>query len=351
MATNDLLLFGTAVGANVIDQAAYEALSARLPGFSAGVAKSNEVNKALRQAAFAAAMIGQFTADYSGDNVVDNGDVATFEASFLKAILANATKIPTGDVTLYVRTDGNDSNNGSANTADSAFATILAAVRYGLTRFNIGGYALNIQLGNAGTYAPPGAILSAVTINIIGDVANQGNFNISGVGPGGGGSGLIVSQCRELNIKGVTLTNTSNINATAVAGPGAQITFTNVTFAKSGGSTTYSILTALGGVVAITTGCIIAGGVYAAAFNGSNNGQFSLSGLITVTGTPAFNSAFVLLNNCATLGVYSGATISGAATGTRYSITRNAVCDVNGSGANYFPGSGPGTTATGGIYN
>ncbi|HMN39453.1 MAG TPA: GC-type dockerin domain-anchored protein [Phycisphaerales bacterium] len=45
------------------------------------------MNKALRQAAFVAAMIGQFTADYGGD-ALDNGDLPTFEAHFKAALAA-----------------------------------------------------------------------------------------------------------------------------------------------------------------------------------------------------------------------------------------------------------------------
>ena len=87
MATNDFLPFGTGAGANVLTQAAYAGLAARLNGFQSGVAQSNQVNKAVRQAAFVAAMIGQFTADYGGD-ALDNGDLPTFEAHFKAALSA-----------------------------------------------------------------------------------------------------------------------------------------------------------------------------------------------------------------------------------------------------------------------
>ncbi len=88
MATNQILPFGANAGANVLSPAEYAALAARGSGFQAGVAKSKEVNTALRQAAFAAAMVGQFTANKSGLDVLDNGDVTAFEAAFLKAVIA-----------------------------------------------------------------------------------------------------------------------------------------------------------------------------------------------------------------------------------------------------------------------
>lgn len=88
MAENQLLPFGGAAGANVLTPAEYAALGARAGGFQAGVAKSREVNTVLRQAAFAAAMIGQFSADRSGEDVQDDGDVAGFQAAFTRALLA-----------------------------------------------------------------------------------------------------------------------------------------------------------------------------------------------------------------------------------------------------------------------
>ncbi|NRN28691.1 hypothetical protein [Photorhabdus heterorhabditis] len=49
MAKNEFLTFGIAEGANVLSNEEYAALAARVNGFSAGVAKSRELNKARRQ--------------------------------------------------------------------------------------------------------------------------------------------------------------------------------------------------------------------------------------------------------------------------------------------------------------
>ena len=86
MAQNDFMPFALAGNANVTAQAIYLALGARSSGFQSGVAQSDQVNKVLRQAAFIAAMVAQFTADQSGLNMLDNGDQAGAEANFLAAI-------------------------------------------------------------------------------------------------------------------------------------------------------------------------------------------------------------------------------------------------------------------------
>ena len=75
------LSFGTAAGANVLAPADYQALASRNAGFSAGTAKSKELNTVWRQASFVAAMLGQYIADKSGQDVLDNGDLAALQAS------------------------------------------------------------------------------------------------------------------------------------------------------------------------------------------------------------------------------------------------------------------------------
>jgi len=78
-------------------------------------------------------------------------------------------------------------------------------------------------------------------------------------------------------------------------------------------------------------------------------GQINVAGkTVTITGTPAFSSAFAL-----TVFGYmnvSGDTWSGAATGPRYSSSLNGIINTGGGGANYLPGNAAGSTATGGQY-
>ena len=78
MAKNDFKPFATGAGANVMSQADWEALPALLTGFTAGKASSAQVNKAIRQAAFIAAALAQYTANKSGLDVLDDGDLNGF---------------------------------------------------------------------------------------------------------------------------------------------------------------------------------------------------------------------------------------------------------------------------------
>ncbi|URR11983.1 hypothetical protein LT980_19025 [Citrobacter portucalensis] len=97
MPTNDIKPFAAAGGANVLTQAEYIALAALSTGFSSGKASSKEVNKAIRQATFIASVLAQFICDKSGNDVLDDGNVAGLVTKLLSAI--NKTSQPL-DATL-----------------------------------------------------------------------------------------------------------------------------------------------------------------------------------------------------------------------------------------------------------
>jgi len=107
--TNDLLPFATGAGSNVLPQSSWTGLPGRLTGFVSGVAESAHLNKAWRQSAFTSAMIGQFTARNSNQNVLDDGDVDEYEDQFTQAIKAA--------VSMRRTTLG-----GTANAATAAFS-------------------------------------------------------------------------------------------------------------------------------------------------------------------------------------------------------------------------------------
>ncbi len=78
MAINSFKPFALDPNANVTSQADWEALPALLSGFTAGKASSAQVNKAIRQASFIAAALAQYTANKSGLDVLDDGDLNGF---------------------------------------------------------------------------------------------------------------------------------------------------------------------------------------------------------------------------------------------------------------------------------
>lgn len=90
MATNNFKAFATANGANVTAQSDYEALTALLTGFQSGKASSAQINKAIRQSSTIAAVVAQYIANNSGNDVLDNGDTSAILANLLLAVQSSA---------------------------------------------------------------------------------------------------------------------------------------------------------------------------------------------------------------------------------------------------------------------
>jgi hypothetical protein len=84
---NNFLPFAIGVGAEVLTQAEYEALTTmRANGFTTGTALAAQLNKVWRQSSTMSAVLAQAIADLSGQDVLDDGTTATILTN-LKSIL------------------------------------------------------------------------------------------------------------------------------------------------------------------------------------------------------------------------------------------------------------------------
>lgn len=86
MAENNFKPFAVGAGANVSSQTDWENLVALSTGFTAGIARSEQVNKALRQGTVMASVLGQIIADQTAEDVLDNGDTDTLKTQLLAAL-------------------------------------------------------------------------------------------------------------------------------------------------------------------------------------------------------------------------------------------------------------------------
>lgn len=111
MPTNDFKAIADAVGANVLTQSQYLALSSFINnGFSSGIVPSAQMNKALRQTSVMAYVLAQYILTQSGQDVLDNGVPATILTNLQAAIQASAAATtfvtqPFGDSTEKAATD------------------------------------------------------------------------------------------------------------------------------------------------------------------------------------------------------------------------------------------------------
>jgi hypothetical protein len=260
----------------------------------------------------------------------------------VRAKLSSAT-------TLYVRTDGSDTNSGLVNSASGAFLTLQKAYNVIAESYDLGGNTATIQVAD-GTYAnginftQPWSGGGSITVQ--GNLVTPANclisssspiFNITCVLPG-----IVTLQ----GIKGTT-SGGQFINHNG----SGQIQYKTMDFGTCSGP--HIVIQAPGAYVQAIGSYTISAGAPAhwrTFFAGVIEAINTFT--ITLTGTPAFSAAFV---DCTNQGaVYVGAaqvTISGAATGKRYSGVVLSNISTNGGGANYFPGNVAGTVDATSVYS
>lgn len=124
MAKNEILPFGIADGANVLPADEYQKLTARNNGFSAGVARSQELNTVWRQASMIAHVVSQFIAETNNSDVLDDGNVDKLKAGLISALSKNvnntvpvATKTVAGITKLSSATNSDDETQAATPKA------------------------------------------------------------------------------------------------------------------------------------------------------------------------------------------------------------------------------------------
>lgn len=259
-----------------------------------------------------------------------------------KALAANRT--------YYVRTDGNDNNDGLANTAGGAFATLQKAWDT-ITKLDLGGFTVTVQIGN-GTYTAPLNITVPQVggiVQFLGDATTPANVLISAT------SADCVKVTTPLpapvRFKGIKLQTTTIGSGIAISSPGAVVQIDKLNF---GACAQFNLsVDAPGSMITLipgATGLEISGSCilpWRAVFGG----KVDIQGItVTLTGTPAFSFAFASATNCGSIaGGFN--TFSGSATGPRYVVSLNGVISSAAGGASYFPGDSAGSAATGGQYS
>ncbi|MFS7629608.1 hypothetical protein ACJ8BK_05420 [Klebsiella pneumoniae] len=128
MAENNFKPFAVGAGANVSSQTDWENLVALSTGFTAGIARSEQINKALRQGTVMASVLAQYIVDTTNSDVLDDGDISGLVQKLKSSINSVIPDIPVtsvngktgavtlgaGDVGAYPNTGGEVS--GSLNT-------------------------------------------------------------------------------------------------------------------------------------------------------------------------------------------------------------------------------------------
>lgn len=267
--------------------------------------------------------------------------------SDILALVSVITRVNlTNNLTVYIRTDGNDNNNGLTNTPGGAFATIQRAWDTIAKLYNFGGFAVTLQLGLPGTYAgcdfnnygPQG------NITLIGNDGAPGSYVITALPPGGQYR-HISSSVQTVYVSGVTFAQGSSDPTFSIwAHPGGVIVLGNVTFSPTGNAPNSSLIVPDNGGTIYTSGTITING------NGSvrsiiytpPGGNFGGIGSAVSSNWNVFNLTFAsfLLQLGPSQATFAGITFNpGGVTGSKYFLGYGSFCNTNGAGVNYLPGS------------
>lgn len=328
-----------------------------------------EVNKAEWNAALSTSMatgrlLGRTTAGAGAFEEIVTGTGISFASLTLSLDLtytdgryAQTSQIRerlTTDRTYYVRTDGNDSNTGLADSSGGAFATIQKAYDTICANLDLAGHQAIIQLG-AGTFT------SAAPLIITQPWAGGGSVAIRG-DPGAPGSYAIEASSLngirvtiplpgKLFIGGVKISCPSFRAAIIVEVPGADVVIDDTTHIGDCGFCFYANsgrITTAADIEISLVGAVTNYVLYALNL-GKITGNFAI---FNVTVNQALSiwaraeQGAVMDVPGQTFNLSVGVTV----TGFRYNAIRNGIIKTDGGGANYFPGDSAGSVATGGIY-
>jgi len=258
--------------------------------------------------------------------------------------LGHYTRTLTAPLTLYVRSDGDDANDGLSNTAGGALATIQAAVDLAFLH-GPGPYAVTIYVG-AGTYGPvatparPGPALI-----IIGNVVTPSSVTIAN------------AAGHAFGIYGPNTATVSGIKATTTVSSdrGGFISYAPSTLTLDQcetGPCTGGAIHALGGQVSVSSHKYSGGAQVLLLANVGGtifpSGVHAITAAITISGAVANASGGgnIRVSASSPLSFTGGASV----TGKRYSAVLNGIIDTLGGGPNFFPGTVAGTSSSGGQY-
>lgn len=255
----------------------------------------------------------------------------------------------TGALTINVdQTNGLSTNDGLSTGAGGALATVAQAISMITNSLDLKGQAVTVLFASGQTYTT-GVTLTSAWVGGGSITFNLGTSTMNPTSPATGAafyfSGAMPGTIIVMNGTIQTTTAGHGIHATN----GAIIdVLTGITFGACAG---IHILADFLGVIALLSNYSVtgapAGAVHAEA---AVQGQISLQGIaLTITGTINFGT-FALATSLGQIYSISFTFSGGTVTGTRYTANTNSVINTNGGGANYFPGSVAGSTATGGQY-
>lgn len=281
----------------------------------------------------------------AGDFVAGGRYLISVNGSVLQLLNPSAARIPfTQASTFYVSLSGNDTTGTGA--VGAPWLTVTHAMTVIVNQYDQKGLQATIQLqdtgslttyttGFSGVPSATGPILiqgnTGIPTRVLVNVTSNNAFSFTG------------GTAYPINLAYMEIhTITSGYGVTTVFG---RVGLSNITFGPCAQG--YHSASGPGGYIEYD-GPITWAGNTSIASQTYQQGQFNgLSATVTTSGTPVWGTAGVLATGCANQ-YWGGVTFAGSgATGVRYQSNDGAAVQTNGGGANFLPGSSPGTTSQG----
>lgn len=282
-------------------------------------------------------LVGSAYLNNAGQNVQTGGSGAIF---------LPARKRLSANLTLYVRTDGNDANDGFANTAARAFLTPQAAVKAAQGLYAKNGFDVTVQLP-AATYTSPLNVIPSDgggKLILRGDPTNY-TTAASYLFSTTSSDAITIQPGASVQIDGISVTTTTGGHGIRVEEDAELIVGTNNRLQACVNSRIYNV------------GKLFSRGSFRFSGNGQSGiecvlgGQCDIAGTaITFDSTPVFSNGFLVADRDAHIDAYS-ITYSGSFTGGRANIGKDASLFTNGEPESAIPGSAPVGVSRTGSYN
>jgi hypothetical protein len=239
----------------------------------------------------------------------------------------------------YVRSDGDDGNDGLIDSAGGAFATVQKAIDTVVGTLDLGGHDVTINVGSGtfGGFTMLSPQIGAGSIEVAG--AGIASTTISETG-----KCVEVANLAKLTVGDMKLTSSGGVG---VHCHGAGLVYLGAIDFGACGS--FGHVWADHGDIVFMSNYTISGGGAAHIWMGAAGYVFDAGHTVTLSGTPSFSTAFVRMERMCLLLIQSN-TFSGSATGTRYNIAGLCLLETNGGGASYLPGNAAGSSSGGSQY-
>jgi hypothetical protein len=267
------------------------------------------------------------------------------------------------NTTLWVRSDGIDTNTGLSNTSGAAFQTIPGAMAAILNAFDTGSYSIGLKMGIPGSYAGAAIQGNSYVSNLVlsGNVAGGSGYILTDIPFGSGRScfgatGAITTTIQDLELEYNYNAGALPLESAVAATNGAVIYLSSgITDILSNARSSFTDLySQSAGNIVFAGNPTITGSVSRYAILSANEGgQFGMatSANMLLASGMTVSGAFAVATDLSIIYLHNMTYSGGALTGSKFSTSLGALIDTGTGNINALPGTTPGTTAPAGIYN